>query len=178
MSKKIYTKNQILEAAYQITRDYDLESLSMRAIARHIGCSVMPIYDSFNSKEDLVFEVNKYSLRKTLYDLTCKSIEDRYDNIIEFGFKYPQFFLNFVRFEKTFKHDDEVVCKLCGFLKKDERMKLLTDQDVLKIDGRIEAFITGVVHTYYKDEYNEKVVSQVKKVTRDTLSALISHVSK
>ena len=176
MAKKVYTKEQILEAAYQITRDTDLEKLSMRSIARSIGCSVMPIYDSFDSKEDLIYEVNKYSLRKTLYDLNCLTIEDRYDSIVEYGFKYPKFYLNFVRFEKTFEHDETVVCKLCGFLKTDERLKDLHDRDVLKIDGRMEAFITGMVHNYYSDEYREKTVIQGKKVVRDMLDALITHI--
>jgi AcrR family transcriptional regulator len=176
MAKKQYSKQLILEAAYEITRDEDLSMLSMRNIARRIGCSVMPIYDAFESKEDLIYEVNKYSLHKTLYDLNVETINDRYHQIIEYGFRYPKFFLQFTRFEKTFKHDDAVVCKLCGFLHKDPRLVGAHDREVLKIDQRIEAFIVGIVQTYYTEEYNTQIVEQAKRVVDDTLDALIKHV--
>lgn len=176
MPKKVYSKEMILTAAYQITRDQDLSSLSMRAIARKIGCSVMPIYDTFDSKEELIYEVNKYSLEQTLYDLNVDSIMARYHQILEYGFKYPKFYLDFVRFEKTFQHDNAVVCKLCGFLKQDPRLADVDDQIVLKIEGRMEAFITGIVHTYYHEPYHQATVDSAKRVVDDTLDALIKHI--
>lgn len=176
MAKKRYSKERILEAAYQITRDEDLSALSMRAIARKIGCSVMPIYDSFESKEDLMYEVNKYSLRKTLYDFSDPCINERYHHIIRYGFRYPNFFLKFVRFEQSFIHDDAIVCQLCSYLHGDPRFAGADDRDLLKINARLEAFITGIIHTYHADKYDEKVVERVIRVVDDTLDALVHHI--
>lgn len=173
MANKVYTKEQILDTAYQITRDQDLNALSMRAIARKIGCSVMPIYDSFDSKEDLIKEVNIYSLHQTLYDLTVDTFYDRYDRIVEFGFKYPKFFLDFVRNEKAFVYETDVLCKLCDFMKKDEQLKDYHDRVVLKINSRIEAFLVGVVHIYYEEDTSEKLIESAKRVVRDTAKHII-----
>lgn len=178
MAKKVFKKEQILHAAYEITRDQDLSALSMRAIARKIGCSVMPIYDSFDSKEDLIHAVNIYALRKTLYDLSGDTIYDRYDGIIEYGFKYHKFLLDFVRFEKAFEHETDDICRLCDFMAEDERFKNVDDREKIRVNARIEAFIVGVLYTYYEEDYDQRLVDVVKKVVRETTDHIINGVLK
>ncbi|MDC0558875.1 TetR/AcrR family transcriptional regulator [Candidatus Izimaplasma bacterium] len=178
MANKVYTKEQILDTAYKITRDQDLDALSMRAIARKIGCSVMPIYDSFDSKDDLIKEVNLYSLHQTLYDLSVDTLYDRFDKIVEFGFKYPKFFLDFVRNEKAFVYETDVLCKLCDFMKKDDKLKDYHDQVALRINSRVEAFIVGLVHIYCDEKPIERIIEVAKKIVRDTTEHIIEGVTK
>ncbi len=173
MAKKVYSKEQILSAAYEIIRDQDLSALNMRALARKIGCSVMPIYDSFDSKEDLLNELNIFLLHKTIYDLSFDNIYDRYDNIVEFGFKYPKFFLDFIQKEKAFVYETDVLCRLCDFMKKDDQLKDYHDQVVLRINTRIEAFIVGIVHIYHDEKPLEDIIKAAKRVVRSTLEHII-----
>ena len=75
MSSKKYKKDIILKVAYELSKEIGLEALSMRKIANKVGCSVMPLYESFNSKEGLLSALSTFN--EKLYDLSSTSMYDR-----------------------------------------------------------------------------------------------------
>ena len=61
MAKKIITRENILQSAFELARKEGTESLSVRAIAKACNCSTQPIYLSFKGIEEIKDEVYKMS---------------------------------------------------------------------------------------------------------------------
>ncbi|HBL51079.1 MAG TPA: TetR/AcrR family transcriptional regulator, partial [Firmicutes bacterium] len=54
MGPKIkFTKEQIIEAAFEIARTEGIDSITMRKVAKKMGSSVAPIYVNFENVDEL-----------------------------------------------------------------------------------------------------------------------------
>ena len=51
-SKKV-TKDDIVNAAFEVMRDGGFGSVNARSVAKKLGCSTQPIYLSFQSMDEL-----------------------------------------------------------------------------------------------------------------------------
>jgi len=49
----VYSRHQIIDAAYDLVRESGWSALSTRALAKRIGCSTMPIYSQVRSVAEL-----------------------------------------------------------------------------------------------------------------------------
>lgn len=58
--KQKITKEMILEAAFQITREKGYDSVNARSLAKVIGCSTQPIFSHYSNMEDLKKEFHHY----------------------------------------------------------------------------------------------------------------------
>lgn len=52
--KNRYTREQIIEAGLEITRESGSEAVTARAVASRLGCSVAPIFTAFADMDDLM----------------------------------------------------------------------------------------------------------------------------
>lgn len=58
--KKQMNKHQIIEKAFEIVRNEGYESLTARKLAKELGCSTQPIYQTFTDMKELKIElINK-----------------------------------------------------------------------------------------------------------------------
>ncbi len=64
MIKKTYCKELILAEAIELSNVAGLKKLTMRELAKRLNFSVMPIYDSFTSKEVLIEEIYNEIIRE------------------------------------------------------------------------------------------------------------------
>jgi len=55
--KVTFTKEYVVEAAYEIVRESGIEELSARKIAEKLNCSTAPVYSTFESMEALKEEI-------------------------------------------------------------------------------------------------------------------------
>ena len=55
--KSKFTREQIIETAFQMVREEGLSSLKARDLARKLGTSTAPIFTAFNSVEEIRDEV-------------------------------------------------------------------------------------------------------------------------
>lgn len=156
MAKKKYDKGLILRTAFKISKEIGLESMSMRMLARELGCSVMPIYDAFESKEDLIRELNDYCVRDTMFELNSKSIYQRYRKMTEYGITYPKFFLDFVKLGKNHIPNPEVIQLLCNLVKQEKGHEYKTEKELLTMNGKVEVFIIGIVFISMRDSHITK----------------------
>lgn len=58
--KQKVTKEMILDAAFQITREHGFEAVNARSLAKVIGCSTQPIFSQYAAMTDLKKEFFKY----------------------------------------------------------------------------------------------------------------------
>ena len=96
MSTKIkISKDMILDAAFEIVREYGIDSLSNRELASKLKCSIRPIYYQFENVSELEKELYK-KIEKYFYEFLM-------DNMVEGIPKYKQVGINYIKFAKKEK---------------------------------------------------------------------------
>lgn len=96
MSTKIkISKDMILDAAFEIVREYGIDSLSNRELASKLKCSIRPIYYQFENVSELEKELYK-KIEKFFYEFLM-------DNMVEGIPKYKQVGINYIKFAKKEK---------------------------------------------------------------------------
>lgn len=58
--KEKITKEMILKAAFQITREKGFDSVNSRSLAKAIGCSTQPVFSHYASMSDFKEDFHKY----------------------------------------------------------------------------------------------------------------------
>ncbi len=173
MASKKYSKETILRAAYEIALESGLKKISMRKLADRIGCSVMPIYEAFDSKEELISAIAVFS--ETMDDYDQITLYDRYIRIFQYGMKYPKFYLDINEHISEHLNLQKIQCQMCFLLQKDERLKKRTDREVLAISSRIEVFVTGIIFSYQHVPYDTRMeaTGRVQKVLTEVIDSII-----
>ncbi len=145
MAKKKYDRGLILRTAFKLSKEIGLEAISMRMLARELGCSVMPIYDAFESKEDLIAALGDFCVMDTMFELKSKTIYERYEKMTWYGIKHPKFFLDYVSLGGKQRANEETINLLSRLMRNEKELEFLTTKELLSINGRIEVFIIGVI---------------------------------
>ena len=97
MSKIVsITKEMIIDAAFNITKEKGFSKLSNREIAKYLNCSIRPIYYQFKNSEELMRELNKVMI-KYFYDFLTNNMNDEMP-------KYKQTGINYIKFAKEEKN--------------------------------------------------------------------------
>ncbi|GMA06972.1 TetR family transcriptional regulator [Tetragenococcus halophilus subsp. flandriensis] len=89
MRHKVYTREHILKAAYELIEKDGFSNFTARNVANQMGVSTQPIYLEFDNMEDL-----KQTLIKEIFDdLTKKvfSVEHTGDKVIDISINYIDF---------------------------------------------------------------------------------------
>ncbi|EPI00677.1 MULTISPECIES: TetR/AcrR family transcriptional regulator [unclassified Enterococcus] len=89
MRRKVYTKEQILKAAYEVVAKEGFKGFTARNIAKKMGISTQPIYLEFENMDDL---------KNTLLDSILENLKEEVfpvertgDKIIDLGLNYIYF---------------------------------------------------------------------------------------
>src|SRR3712207_9104718 len=55
--KSVYTREMILEAAVEVFKQEGYNKITVKNIAKQLGCSIAPVYAAYTSMEDLKKDV-------------------------------------------------------------------------------------------------------------------------
>ena len=89
------SKDMILDAAFEIVRQYGIEKLSNRELANKLKCSIRPIYYQFENVEEMQKELYT-KIEQFFYKFLL-------DNMVEGIPKYKQIGINYIKFAKKEK---------------------------------------------------------------------------
>lgn len=130
--KVFYTKEYIIKAALQIVREEGAQALTVRAVAKKLGCSVCPVFTAFENMEDL----NSHVLR---------AARDIYNQYIAEGLKQPIPFKGVGEAYVRFAIEEPKLFQLLfmGEAKKDENGNILP-----VIDENYKAILHSVSYAY------------------------------
>lgn len=87
--KKTITRDQILNAAYEVVAENGFSKFTARNIATQMNCSTQPIYLEFKNMEDLKQELIKSVLEKLSDEVLSK--EQTGDSLVDLGLNYIEF---------------------------------------------------------------------------------------
>jgi AcrR family transcriptional regulator len=110
MQPRVYSRDHIIDAAFELIREQGWSAVSTRAIAKKVGSSTMPIYSHMRSVEDLEKE-----LRQRAHNLLKDFQQRQYTEyaLLNLAFGYVVFardeknLFRFLYLEKPRKHDLE-----------------------------------------------------------------------
>lgn len=147
--KSKFTKEQIIDAAFDIARVEGLDSITIRKVAERLGSSIAPIYVNFKEVDELVeavvrktFAVGRELLAQQqsghpFYDIGAASIR--------FAKDYSVLFRDLVmRKNGHLDGQEEEMSILVELMKQDPDLEGLADEELMALLLKMKIFQTGL----------------------------------
>lgn len=168
-----FSKEEILNCAYEIVKKEGFEKLNARKIAKVLGCSVQPIFHNFTSMEELEKEVYQ-SIYHKYQECMCKGKENEENpykqmglSYIEFASDYPEFF-KIIFMQKTDKNaSDFIMVDSMGndVIKIGQKITGLSYEEQKKFHVKVWIFTHGIACL---------VATKTIKITKEEIEDLLA----
>ena len=163
------TKEELIDAAFQIAADEGIDAVTVRKVARRIGCSVAPIYVNFETSEDLIRAVFERAEDISFEYMNGDYSESPFLNmgigIIMFARAYNHLFRDVLlkksRFAPIEGFGDK---KYIELMKRDQLVKGLDDDELFNILFKLDIFTHGLA-LLVSDENNKDLLSEEKIIS-------------
>ena len=180
--KPMYTREEILDCAYQMVRREGIETLSARNLARELDTSVAPIFTAFSSIDELISAV--VDRAKALYD---KYVSEGLSESLPFkgaGMKYIEFAKDEPKLFKLLFMSDNTYPRDTGYFPSGDSNEAsvrgalslthgISDPTARNIYNYMSVFVHGLAVTYaggngvFSDEELVSTVSQAFYALKD-----------
>lgn len=183
MPKKItFTREEIIQAAFEIFKKEGMAGISVRKIAAKLDCSTAPVYTSFLNIED----VRQALLEKSM-DLLWVYTEKEYTSntflnigvgLLEFAKDYSIIYQSLF-IENGYYQDilDEVAEINLARMKKEPSLSMLTEEDMRQILDKLTIYTLGLAGCIcagkLKDTSLEWLIQNLDEVGGDIIGATI-----
>ena len=156
--KVSFTREKVLQQAFEIVRKDGLDTLSARKIAQHLHCSTRPVYNVFQSmktlKEAVIQKAREYALSYFLQDT-----EDDDSPFLSLGLQYFRFSqverelfkLLFLegKIGITFEKMGQYFYPLLDRMKQDPRLQGLSEVSLKRIGMNSWIYTHGLIALIY-----------------------------
>jgi AcrR family transcriptional regulator len=173
-----FTKDDIINATFEIYKDIGIEKITVRKIANKLGCSIAPIYSNFKNIED----VRKNMMEKT-FEVLLKYTERNYSSnvflniglgILTFAKDYKSLYKTlFINSNQYFYLIDESFQKNLQQMKKEESLRDLNDDEIRRILEKTRLFTHGlatfICSGNMKDKSDTYFFTLMKEVGEDII---------
>jgi AcrR family transcriptional regulator len=184
-TKKTFTREDIVEAAFRLVRKHGKKKLSAREIAKELKSSTMPIYSSVNSMKELEVEVRQKFTELFLQYATAAWTGDPQ---IDPSFGYIQFAKNekqlfrIMFFEDTEyevasykEHKPIVAAILEERLEKPPEFQALNKNQQQRINEKMEIFIHGMACLINSGRFDGAGEEYIINLLREVNTLLVQH---
>ncbi len=144
-----FTRNEIIDAAFEIARVDGFSAVTARSISSRLSCSVAPIYVNFSTIEELLGEVVQQVFALSQKLLEKQEGENLFEKIgkasLAFAREYPVFFRELVMTPNPYLKDhDSIKDELVEALGDDALMGRLSFKQRRKVLFKMQVFQTGL----------------------------------
>ncbi|MFJ5716051.1 TetR/AcrR family transcriptional regulator [Neobacillus sp. NPDC093127] len=179
--KKKFSKDDIIEAAFEIAREEGIDSISVRKVADKIGSSIAPIYVNFTDVDEL-----KNAVLNKIHDISQQMLMTKYSenpflNIgiasLKFAREYKVLFKDLVMNSNThLKNVQPSNSSLLEQMKQGSRLDGFTDEELADILFKMKVFQMGLsvmdVYGFLPEEFTEEKLIEVLEGTgKDVIAA-------
>lgn len=147
--KTRFSKDNVLEAAFEIAKENGFSAITARSVAKRLGSSVAPIYFNFETIESLTDAVvqNVFAISDEL--LAKQAGSNIYENIgrvsLEFAREYPVIFRELIMQPNKYMKSYETLEKnLLEAMGEDEAMRDWTMDEKRRLLFKMRVFQTGL----------------------------------
>ena len=149
MPRKImFTKEQIIDAAFAIVDNEGFEHLSARKLASALNSSVAPIYVNFVDFEDLkkhvVEKINRVAQKLAVESQSGNPLKDIGAASIRFAFQHPKLFQDYIFGKFDFDKDDEVNAYVLKSIKEDKELSSFSEKEISEYLEKIRIYQVGL----------------------------------
>ena len=168
--KKKFTKDQIIDAAFEIARVEGVNSITIRKVAEKLGGSIAPIYVNFKEIGELLegvyektFEVSRQIL---LEQNSGHPFQDIGAASIRFAREYPMLFRDIVMQKNDqAKHNEEETRHFIHIMRTDPDLSGLSDNELMTILLKMKTFQVGIsvmaANDLLPEDYTEERMIQL-----------------
>lgn len=145
-----FTREQIIDAAFEIAKTEGIEGITMRKIAEQLGSSVAPIYVNFENVDELnealmdrIIAVGQQLLSE---ETTGNPFYDMGKASLRFAKEYSVLFRDLVMNHNRYMkgYDDKMLPVLIEEMKKDPEMTGFTEDELKNIWFKMRVFQVGL----------------------------------
>jgi AcrR family transcriptional regulator len=151
MGPKIkFTKEQVIDAAFEIARTEGIDNITMRKVAQNMGSSVAPIYMNFKNIneliEALIERIVRISQQLFMEENTGNPFYDMGKASIRFAMEYSVLFRDLVMKSNNYMkdYDEKIMPALIEDMKKDSDLEGLTEDELKTILLKMRIFQLGL----------------------------------
>lgn len=147
--KNKFTRQQIIDAAFDIAREGGIDGITIRKVADKLGSSVAPIYVNFTDIEEL-----KKAIFHKAFDLSQEMLSrqyspDPFENIgiasLRFAKEYSQLFRDLVMKSNHYLRDYEPrLPDIVEYMKHDPELDGFSDEQLMEILFKMRVFQLGL----------------------------------
>lgn len=169
--KKKFTKEQIVDAAFEIAKQEGIDSITIRKVATKLGSSIAPIYVNFNDADELVREVIHKTVELSNHILqenhTGNPFHDMGVASLRFARDYSVLFRDLVWNPNKYVHEyeQEMNPVLLDQMKEDADLQGFSDDELRLILLKMRACTLGlsimVANGMLPEDVDEKAVIQI-----------------
>ena len=148
--KKKFSKQQIIDVAFDIAKIEGIDKITIRKVATQLGSSIAPIYVNFEDVTDLIEGVIGKVVEVSQQILSEQSSGNPFRDIgiasIRFAREYPQLFRDLVLSGNDYmkKHDGGMTEELIKLMKQDPDLEDFTNDELKDILMKMKVFQTGL----------------------------------
>jgi AcrR family transcriptional regulator len=182
--KRKYSKEQIIEKAFEIAKDKGIESITIRKVAKKLNSSVAPIYVNFDNADELIQAVIEKTSKlgeELIYEQnTGEPFKDIGLASIKFAREYPVLYWDLLKNQGEYMndYDQSIGNTIIKEMKKDENLKEFSDEKLKEILLKMRVVQTGISvmlsSGLLPEEFNEKSEEELL----DSLAADIVYAVK
>ncbi len=145
-----FTREQIIDAAFEIAKVEGIDKISMRKIAEKTGSSVAPIYVNFKNidelNEALIERIAKISQQLLVEENTGNPFYDMGSASLRFALEYSVIFKDIVTKGSKYlqDYDETMLPVLIGEMRKDPELKEFNESELRTIFLKMRIFQMGL----------------------------------
>lgn len=178
--KNKYSKNQIVEAAFEIAKQGGFDSVTIRKVAEKMGASIAPLYVNFKNLDEL-----KKALAEKVLDLSFRTVtsESTHDpfldigaGILRFAMDYQVLFKDFMFNPNCRKFFDDLDKQPEVYMAKTLASPLLkgfSPEEAQEIGHRMLIVTSGFVFEYFAGQLPmdyDPMVALLEEMARDLIA--------
>lgn len=178
--KKKFTKQQIIDAAFDIARTEGFDAITIRKVADKLGSSIAPIYVNFKEVGELIEAVYKKTHEVSRQIFMEQNSGQPFRDIgvasIRFAREYPVLFRDLVmRENEQAKHDEEETQGLIQIMRRDPHLSGLPDDELRTILLKMKIFQLGLsvmaANDLLPEDYTEEqMIALMNSAAKDVIS--------
>ena len=149
--KRTYSKELILEKAILLSKEVGFQKLTMRNLAKRLGCSVMPIYDCFISKDVLLEEIYCTIIKEQTH---VQGYFKRNEAILLQGINNPIFYRDMRMFGAKVYDFDLLYEDTISMMQSENRLTGFSERACKSLHFDLSVYITGMIERQLNKIYN------------------------
>jgi len=168
--KKKFSKEQIIDAAFEIARAEGIDHITIRKVAEQMGSSIAPIYVNFTDIDELRMAVINKIHEVSQQMLMTPYSPNPFLNIgiasLKFAREYPALFKDLIMNNNGYlKNIQPPPSNVLEMMKQSPELEGFTDDELLGIFFKLRVFQIGLsvmdINGLLPEEYNEKKLIEI-----------------